>query len=545
MEEWRKVFVGGVGAAFVARKVMNFRKRSIRSRLVSANDILVVGCGVSGICMGIKLQDAGLPFRIIEKSGEVGGTWSKKQSYLNQECDVPAHLYSFSFAQKKKAWRSPFAGAQEIREYLEEVFADFGLEKYTSFNCEMFSAVWQEEKGRWRVEVSTGETLEPKFLINGIGLLHVPNYPDVEGIDDFKGKKMHTAKFDHDYDFTGKDVVVVGSAASAVQVSPPIAKVARHLTVVQRTPNWIASRRGPVLPKANEYSPFSRWIYEHVPLAARFHRASIFMMMEGMFLAGVFNSNSIAQRTMRNVLAEDMLEQLDGNKEIWEKVVPNFDVGCKRILRTDEFLPCLLRENVELATNPLKRVGKDHIVVDNEVEERKIRSDVIVFATGFQVGSIGETKIVGQNGFVVERNRFMKDPVETYFGIWIENLPSMFFLLGPSTGLGHNSVILMIETQAEYIVRILCEAVENNLDSLEVKKDLLHEVDQWMDEQFDPRVWRSGKCSSWYLSEDGSKVVALWPGSTLQYFSMVGNAPGVFEAYNFRRNSTNQITSAL
>ncbi|GBG30276.1 Dimethylaniline monooxygenase N-oxide-forming 3 [Hondaea fermentalgiana] len=519
------VSVGALASAQNAWKAAALRESALnRSLGLKAEDIVIIGCGISGICMGIKLKEAGIPFVIIEKESDIGGTWFLNR-YYGAACDVPAHLYSFSFM-RKMDWSVPYAPQKEIHAYLTSVVEKYDLRKHIRFNTALDHAEWAEDEKRWHMALSDGSVLEPRFMINCIGALHYANIPNVPGVESFEGDAFHTAEWRDDYDFRGKRVALIGSAASAVQVAPELARQASKLTILQRTPNWISPRTMGVLPR-EKYSDFQKWLFTNVPGAELLHRGSIYMLLEAYFMLGVFDKSGPAQAVAQKIIRDSMHHELRGRPDLIEKVVPKFNVGCKRICRTDEFLPTLRRDNVELIAAGLGRVEPDGVV---DANGDKHEADVIVYATGFKVGSLGLARITGANGFSVTGSDIAENAVEAYLGTSINKMPNSFMLLGPNTGLGHNSIIAMIESQANYTTRMISEAIDNGIERVEVKPASVSKYYDWVWKKFEKRVWTKD-CGSWYLNKDG-KVFSLWPESTLTYFRMLDRAPSLLHDYD-------------
>jgi cation diffusion facilitator CzcD-associated flavoprotein CzcO len=428
------------------------------------------------------------------------------------------------------------------------VVDQFKLWPRIRLNTAVVRAEWNENARRWHVELSDGSTLSPRFLINAIGALHHPAMPQVPGIDSFRGASMHSTRWRPEVDLKGKRVVVVGSAASAVQLTPIVAEQAAHLTVLQRTPNWISRKFHPLLPN-EKYSATHKWLFQHVPGWEKAHRWGLYASFEALFWpVGVFDATGSGQALAHKVVRMDMESQLGHDKALIEKVVPKFGVGCKRVCRTNDYLPALRRPNVEVVAAGLKAVHPDGV---EDATGRRIACDVIIYATGFKVGSIGDnTRIQGRAGALMEGTSAADTAMPAFLGVAARQYPNSFLCLGPNTGLGHNSVVLMIERQVDYIVRMLCEAVEQRVEVLEVKEEVVHKFNTWIDKQFDSRVWRHGGCQSWYANKDGH-IFSLWPASTLKYFQVVDNAPCLRESYELklqqvpRRDSSEALAARL
>mmetsp|Transcript_40904 Transcript_40904/g.65710 ORF Transcript_40904/g.65710 Transcript_40904/m.65710 type:complete len:547 (+) Transcript_40904:3975-5615(+) len=517
----------GAGYYQFEQKIKEKEDAVERAVRLSPGHVVIVGCGFSGICLGIRLKQAGIPFIILEKNEQVGGTWFLN-SYPNAACDVPAHLYSFSF-EPKTDWSSPYAPQPEILEYLKHVVEKYKLLDHIRFNTQVDSMSWDASNNEWIVTCGDGSIHKPRYLINAVGALHVPSYPvDEQQRETFQGAQFHSAEWDASVDLTGKRVAVVGSAASAVQLVPAVAKQAKELIIVQRTPNWIATRQSPVLPRYR-YSPLQKTILGNIPLAAFLHRSSIYWYHESTFLIGTFDredSGRLGPKYIKKLLTKQMQKRLGNRQDLVDKLIPNYAPGCKRILRTDDFLETLLEENVTLLAHGLDRIENNGIRVNGE----HYPVDVIVYATGFKVGSIGKCVMSGKN-LEASGLDLVETAKEAYLGVSMTAFPNSFVMLGANSGLGHNSIISFIECQAAYITKLLCNAIDNNL-SFEVKEHVVNRYyNNFVYPELDKRVWTHGGCNSWYLNSQG-KNVTLWPASTLKYMRLMSNPPALQQDYN-------------
>ncbi len=484
-------------------------------------DVVIIGGGFSGMDAAIKFLNLGIPFTIIEKNKEFGGTWFLN-TYPGCACDVPAHLYSFSY-ELNPNWSKPYAEQGEILEYIKKVASKYNLYKHAKLGVEAQEIRWVEEQKRWNITCSDGSVFTPRILIGAQGPLHFPKMPEIEGIETFKGQSVHSASWDPKLDYKGKKVVCVGSAASAVQLIPHVAKTAKDLYVVQRTPNWIAPQYSPVLPPPSGYPRWLISLFNFFPFLVRLHRWMIYCSMEGLFTPlGLFGDPKtsiyaqIAQAIVRTVLTLYMKSHLGNSQkaiELQDKVIPKYPVGCKRIIRSQVYLEALVKDNVHLKTDLPKLVKPNSVVLQNGEE---IEADVIIWATGFEVGSFGKLRLIGSDNQVITGNDAIEKGVEAYYGMTIPKFPNGFLLVGPNTGLGHNSIILMIENEVNYIVKVICEMVERKAARVEVKESVLLEYSKWLNQSLTNSVW-SGNCNSWYQGKDG-KIPTLWPSSTVSYW---------------------------
>jgi len=465
--------------------------------------IVIVGAGVSGIGSAIKLREAGFDnLRIVEKSRSFGGTWHDN-SYPGASCDVPAHLYSLSFAPNAD-WSVQYAGQAEILNHFQRVAARHRLDEITSFGTEIVSAEWDHHRATWQLRTSRGEEIVANVVISGLGQLNRPNIPTIEGLDSFAGTTFHSARWNHSHDLTGARVAVIGTGASAIQFVPEIAKQVGHLDLYQRSPNW-------VLPRVNHsYSQTRKWAFRHVPGARRVHRAAIWARFEGL-VGPVFNSGSIANKKATE-LAMKFLEASVPEEALRTKLIPDFPIGCTRILGSSSWYPALRQRNVEVVTDGIERVVEDGIITTDGIHRAV---DTIILATGFRTTEfLSPIDFRGREGLPLEES--WSDGAEAYMGIATTGFPNLFMLYGPNTNLGHNSIIFMIEQQLRYTVGLLNIMRDRDLAALDVRADVQAEYNKWVERQMKKRVWVAD-CSSWYKNDSG-KVVNNWPGSTIDYW---------------------------
>jgi len=353
-------------------------------------------------------------------------------------------------------------------------------------------------------------------VFNCLGGLHFPLYPSCQGVRDgtFKGREIHSAEWDSAVDLTGKRVVVVGSAASAVQLVPEICDKVKSLVVMQRTPNWLAPQRAPFLPFRLVYGPVWRWCLNNIPGLLRVYRLCVYWLMEVLhFPLGLFSASSIGHKVAEWVVSRYMRALLGGNKELEAKVMPKYPMGCKRIIRSERFLPALLKPNVRLVTSALTRVDATAVVA---ADGERIEADVIVYATGFKVGSLGKLKLVGADGQAVSGLDLVDYTPSFYLGIVTPMAPNMFTMLGPNTALGHNSIIVMIEAQVKYAVAVVSMMADHAVAQVKVRAAVADDFAAAMDRGVQGSVWTAEGCHSWYQNKNG-KVSTLWPFSTVKY----------------------------
>lgn len=488
--------------------------------------VLVIGGGFSGICMSIKLAEKGLDHVLVEKEQDLGGTWFLTK-YPGAQCDVPSHGYSYSF-EMNPDWSQAFATSQEIWNYQVKVAKKYGVYKRSRLGTRVNYTKWVESRAQYEVEVQTVATGEVEvlyfdYVVNGIGALHFPVYPKVPGVNNgtFQGTEMHTADYDPSFSVAGKRVVVIGSAASAVQLVPALAETAGKLTCIQRTPNWLAPQRSPVLPFSLEYGPFIRWCFRNLPGLLLLQRWAVFLSMEGLFYPlGAFSGTANwGQWLVRKILTAFMSRQLRGDKKgLAAKVIPNYAVGCKRIIRSHKFLPALMRDNVDLVTDRVLRIDPQAVVIKNSSgAEESIPCDVVMYATGYEVGSIGPLRVQGKET-VLTGSVLTEKMVDMYYGVCGTDFPNSFMMLGPNTGLGHNSIIIMLETQANFIARTIELAAESGVGRIQIKQRAVTECMDYIKATLEGTVWKAGQCQSWYQIANGD-VPTLWPSTTVRYMA--------------------------
>jgi cation diffusion facilitator CzcD-associated flavoprotein CzcO len=464
---------------------------------------IIVGAGFSGLCAGIGLKRAGIDdFVILEKADRVGGTW-RDNVYPGAACDIPSHLYSYSFEPNAK-WKRAYGGQPEILEYLEMCATKYGLRPHLRFGMRVARCEYDEASGTWCVHTGVGDAqaLVARSLILGNGALHIPQIPELPGLASFRGKQFHSARWDHSYDLTGKRVGVIGTGASSIQFVPQIAPKVARLDLFQRTPPW-------VVPKADRpIGSREQWMLEHVPGAHWLRRTGLYWLMESRVLGFAFapKINQLAERMVLRHLAKQVPD-----RELRQKLTPSYRMGCKRVLISNDYYPALNRDNVELVTDGIAAIEPSGIrTTDGVLHEL----DAIVFGTGFKVVDyVSSMRIVGRRG--VDLNTVWSKQVRNYLGISVSGFPNLFLLMGPNTGLGHNSMIFMIEAQARYAVDAILAMHRNSLASLDVRPEIEQAFRAELAKKMENTVWTSG-CNSWYMAPDGE--VLLWPGFTFDYW---------------------------
>jgi cation diffusion facilitator CzcD-associated flavoprotein CzcO len=462
--------------------------------------VLIVGTGFAGLGMAVRLKQAGLDdFVMLERADEVGGTW-RDNTYPGAACDVPSHLYSFSFAPNPD-WSRSFSPQDEIQEYLRRTATEFGVRPHIRFRHEVLGAAWDETNQRWRVRTTAGD-FAAAVLVSATGALSDPAIPPLPGLDRFQGTVFHSARWDHDHDLAGKRVAVVGTGASAIQFVPQIQPRAGRLTVFQRTPPWILPRWD------RPFRPAERWAFRHLPLLQRLARAGIYWGREQMVAGFVIAPNLMraAERLARRHLERSVPDPL-----LRAKLTPDYRIGCKRILISNDYLPSLTQPNVGLVAAGVTEVRERSVVADDGSEHEV---DTIIFGTGFHVTDIPVAdRIAGRNGTTL-KDRWAAG-MKAYKGTAVAGFPNLFLLVGPNTGLGHSSQVFMIESQVAYVLDAV-RHIQQTGDVLDVREDAETAWDAGVQRAMARTVWTTGGCASWYLDERGRNTT-LWPGSTWRF----------------------------
>lgn len=466
----------------------------------------VVGAGFAGLGMAIKLDEHGFTdFLVADKGTEVGGTW-RDNTYPGAACDVPSQLYSFSFAPNPD-WSRSFSPQPEIQAYLRDVAERAGVLDRFRFGVTVQDAAWDDTDRVWRVTTSAGD-LTARFLVSGAGGLSEPKLPDIEGIEDFRGDLFHSARWDHDIDLAGKRVAIIGTGASAIQIVPEVAKVAGRLDVYQRTAPWVMPRHD------RNYTPVERFGFRHVPGLQKLYRTVIYWGREG-FVPAFTLLPKLA--TPAKIASLKNIERGISDPELRKAVTPTFEIGCKRILISNAYYPALDRDNVELVTDRIAEVTETGIVTADGTT-RDI--DVLIVATGFHTTDqpIAE-HVKGRDGLTLA-DTWREGGMAAYKGTTVNGFPNLFQLVGPNTGLGHSSMVFIIESQIAYVIGALQTAGEEQLATLEPTPEAQAAWNRDLQRRMKRTVWNSGGCASWYLDEHGRNTV-LWPRATFTFRALL------------------------
>ncbi|UJA20147.1 NAD(P)/FAD-dependent oxidoreductase [Thermoleophilia bacterium SCSIO 60948] len=470
------------------------------SRQVQEVDVAILGAGFSGLGMAIELLKRGREdFVILERGADVGGTW-EFNTYPGCACDVPSNLYSFSFAPNPD-WKRTYSRQPQIREYLHGVADRFGVRDRVRTNTQVTEASWSVSEGRWDIETSTGP-VQARVLITGAGPLADPKLPDVPGIETFEGHSFHSARWDHDYDLRGKRVAAIGTGASAIQFVPEIQPQVAQLHVIQRTPPWILPHT------ARPVSKLERALYRRLPVVQRIQRGFVYTARE-LLAIGFTRAPKLLSLVQR--LAERHMDRQISDPELRRKVQPDYTIGCKRILPSNKWYPALGADNVELHTGGVKEF-KPHSIVTGDGTE--IEVDAVVYGTGFQVTDMPIGHFVrGRDGNTLAEH--WNGSPRAHLGMTVSGFPNLFLLLGPNTGLGHSSMVYMIESQIARVAAALETMDERAAETIEVSPEAERRFTESVDERMQSTVWNSG-CSSWYIDQTGRNST-LWPDFTFVF----------------------------
>jgi cation diffusion facilitator CzcD-associated flavoprotein CzcO len=471
---------------------------SLRERHISVG---ILGAGFAGLGTAIRLKQEGVEdFVVFERDSGVGGTWWAN-TYPGCQCDIPSHLYSFSFAPNPD-WTRTYPLQPELRDYLRRCAERFGVMEKISFDTEVTGAEWDEEASLWRVSTSQGDWTAD-VVIAAPGPLSEPSIPGVPGLETFEGTAFHTARWDESHDLTGRRVAVVGTGASAIQVVPEIAEQAEHLTVFQRTPPWVVPHRD------RKISSLEKRVYRAFPPAQRFARGFVYWSRE-LLVPGLAYRPQL-MKPVEQIARKHIATQVK-DPELRARVTPDYAIGCKRILPSNKWYPALSRPDVDLVTAGIEEVRPNGVVAGGELYE----VDTIVWATGFYVTDIPLAKLVtGREGTKLSEV-WGKSP-KAYRGTAMAGFPNLFLLVGPNTGLGHNSIVFMIEAQIGYVLDALRAMRERRAERIEVRRDAVEAYNEGLQSRMDRTVWNAGGCSSWYLDAEGNNTT-IWPDFTWRFW---------------------------
>lgn len=467
--------------------------------------VAILGTGFAGLGMAIRLREDGHErFTVYEAADDIGGTW-RDNTYPGCGCDVPSHLYSYSFAQNPN-WSRSFARQPEILDYMRECVARWNLTPHLRFGHACVGATWHEDRGEWELRFASGATATADVVVSGCGGLSRPTLPEIPGLDTFAGPSFHSARWDHTVALEGKRVVIVGTGASAIQIVPNIAARCGTLTVMQRTPPWI-------VPKADRAFPAAvQRLFARVPALQNLHRQQLYWVMEMLVFGFVHEPRllSLMERFSRAHIRRQVRDDA-----LRAKVTPQYALGCKRVLFANDYYPALQRPNVTLETRGITAVEPEGLrLADGSL----LACDVLILATGFQAAeACAPFPIHGRDGRSLDD--VWADAATAYRGTTVHGFPNLFLIIGPNTGLGHSSMIHMIESQVQYIRDALHQMSRSGWRSVDVRNDAQATYNASLQERLQRTVWASG-CVSWYQNRRGINTT-LWPGFTWQFRRMM------------------------
>jgi len=472
----------------------------------AVSEVLIIGAGFGGLGTAIRLRQQGISdIVILERANEVGGTW-RDNTYPGAACDIPSNLYSYSFAPNPN-WSRAYSGSGEILGYARHLADSNGLRQLIRFGRTVTEAAFDETEGHWVVTTSAGEVFRGRSLVMASGGLANPSLPKIPGIDSFEGKRIHSARWDHDYDLKGKRVAVIGTGASAIQIIPELVKVADKVTVFQRTPGW-------VMPRMDYRSPeWSKALFRAVPATQNVLRKALFWGHETMAFSFIWSTPMT--RVVERISAAFLKHQVN---DPWmrRQLTPDFRIGCKRVLMSSEYYPALQKPNCKLITWPIATISPKGIRTAEGIEHQV---DCIVFATGFEVSKAGTPfTIRGIQGRVLAEE--WARGAQAYKSVSVSGYPNLSFILGPNSGPGHNSALVYMESQIGYIVETIQTLRDRNLRLLDVKPDVQATYNHGIQKRLARTNWNSG-CKSWYLTEDGYNAT-MYPGFASQYAAQMG-----------------------
>ena len=467
---------------------------------------LIVGAGFAGLCAAIKLQEDGeADFLVVEKGPDVGGTW-RDNTYPGAACDVPSQLYSYSFAPNPE-WSMSYSPQPEIQAYLRSVAERSGTLDRFEFDTRFEDAAWDDAAQVWRSRITGpgGErTVTSSTLVLGAGSLSEPKLPEIDGIDTFQGELFHSARWNHDVDLAGKRVAVIGTGASAIQIVPELQQVVEHLDVYQRTAPWVIPRND------RRYGALERRALRRLPLLRKLYRTGIYWAHEA-YVPAFTIEPKIAAPAKQAALAN--IRKGIADPELRAKVTPHFEIGCKRILRSNTWYPALAADNTELVTDPIAKVTGNAVVTADGVE-RPV--DVLVVATGFHTTDLPFAEHVTGTAGRTLADVWREQGMAAYKGTTVPGFPNLFVLVGPNTGQGHTSMVFIIEAQVAYLRDAIRTMRERGLGAVEPTESASRRWNANLQRRMKRTVWTTGGCQSWYLDEHGRNTT-LWPKATFTF----------------------------
>lgn len=462
--------------------------------------VAIVGTGFSGLGMAIRLREEGeRDFVVLERGDDVGGAW-RENTYPGCQCDVPSHLYSLSFAPNPN-WSRTYSRQAEIREYMRGVATEKGIYEHIRFAHEVLGARWDVDLNRWVIETTQG-SLTAQVLVGGMGPLDEPSMPQIPGIASFAGTSFHSARWDHEKDISGERVAVVGTGASAIQFVPEIQPRVKELLVFQRTAPW-------VMPHTDRpVSRVERAVFRLFPPAQRAIRAAIYWARELLVFGFAKHTRLMA---IPERLGRQHLHQQVADPDLRKQLTPRYRIGCKRILLSNRWYPALQQANVEVVSDGIAEIRPHSILTTAGVEHSV---DTIIYGTGFHITDAPYANYIrGADGRTIAET--WQGSAQAYLGSSIAGFPNLFLLVGPNTGLGHNSMVYMIESQLQYVLDALRTMKRESLSSVDVRPEVQAAYNAELQQQMPGTVWMSG-CASWYIDADGNNTT-VWPDFTFRF----------------------------
>ncbi len=473
--------------------------------VVADTTTVIIGAGFAGIGTAIRLLQSGHDdFVILERDVRPGGTW-RDNDYPGAACDIPSRLYSYSFAPNPD-WSHTYSGSREILAYIDTMIADHGLDRHIRYSHLVTGLEFDETAGTWRVDIADREPIVARTAVIASGPLSTPGYPDIPGIDEFTGHRMHSAAWDHSYDFAGKKVGVIGTGASAVQIIPELVRDGADVTVFQRTPGWVLPRLDRAI------SGSARRLYGAIPLTQNLARQLWFWGHESVAVGAVWDSPFT--RVIEAVAKANLRAQV---RDPWmrRQLTPDFRAGCKRLLMTSDYYPALQADNCTLVTWPIARICERGV---RSVEGIERRFDCLVFVTGFEVSKQGTPIPIRGRGGRVLADEWSRGAY-AYRSFAVSGYPNLYFTFGPNSGPGHNSALVYMEAQIDAIVTAIGLVHDRDLTLLDVHQPAQDAYNRSIQQRLRRTTWNSG-CRSWYLTDDGFNAT-MYPGFASQFIAQM------------------------
>lgn len=470
--------------------------------------VIIIGAGIAGVAAAIRISQRGWrDFLILERGAAPGGTW-RDNTYPGAACDIPSHLYAYSFAPNPN-WTRSFSSQPEIQRYITDAVRQFGVDDRQVFDCEVMAAHWNAAAARWELQTTKG-AFTSDILVGAWGALCEPHAPDIQGLEIFEGRVFHSARWDHQVDLTERNVAIIGTGASAIQIVPAAAEKAASVAVFQRTAPWVLPRMD------RRYSALERFAFRRVPFYLKLVRSALYWAHEAQAVGLAMGpwllkpAEILCKAKLRHEVRDPLTRR---------RLQPSYRLGCKRILISNSYYRAFNRQNVHLVTAGIEKIGTDYI---RTKDGSQYKADAIILATGFHVtDSPVYRRIFGKDGRSLGE---MFDEVgrKCYKGTAIAGFPNLFILVGPNTGLGHNSMILMIESQVNYVVDTIETMRQRGIRWVEVREDAQDRYSRWLQRRLSRSVWNTGGCLSWYIDKHGSNTT-MWPGFSGEFRRITRN----------------------